>query len=153
MLLRGASGLCALALCALACASCGDDPCREDTEALEECGLQLRALTCESSEGACYADCYARASCEVLRSLRNEDADVPPSLSRCTAQCRDPLVCDEGATTIDARWRCDGEADCADRHDELGCEYHECADGQLVTLDARCDEYEHCSDGSDEEGC
>jgi hypothetical protein len=146
-------GGCALAWCALAFVSCSDEPCLEDKDKVEDCGLQYRRDVCASSYDACITDCQARASCSLLIALSREEAEPPEWLSRCTAKCPQPFQCDDGATTVDARWRCDGKADCIDRADEAGCQHHVCADGQLVAQDSRCDEYEDCEDGSDEAGC
>jgi hypothetical protein len=89
-----------------------------------------------------------------LQSLADdEDAEAPRWLSRCAGRCPLPFQCDDGATTIDARWKCDGEEDCVDGADEAGCQYHTCRDGQRVRADVVCDEYPHCEDGSDEEDC
>jgi hypothetical protein len=143
----------ALVLCVLLGSACAEDPCVERLEAVEGCGLHYRnGDMCDTSHGACVVACHASAGCVVLQDLL-EGRDTPDSLSRCTAKCVEPFQCDDGATTIDSRWRCDGEADCRDSADEVSCTHHECANGQRVREDARCDDYPDCEDGSDEDGC
>jgi hypothetical protein len=137
----------------LACASCAEDECVERMEEVEGCRLQYRDdNVCDTSHGECAIACHHEAGCAVLESIGRGD-EPPESYTRCVAKCSEPFRCDEGGTTIDARWRCDGEADCRDGADEDGCQYFECEDGQLVSEDARCDEWSECADGSDEEGC
>ena len=122
-------------------------------EEIEGCGLQYRDdNVCDTSSGECAIACHYHAGCEVLRSISEGD-EPPDSYTRCVAKCNEQFRCDEGGTTIDVRWRCDGEADCRDGADERGCQYFECDDGQLVGKDARCDEWSECTDGSDEEDC
>lgn len=144
----------ALLACALlACASCAEDECVERKEEVEGCGLQYQDNNiCDTSQGACVIACHYHAGCGVLQSIA-DDEEPPDSYSRCVSQCIEPFRCDGGATTIDARWRCDGQADCSDGADEHGCQYFECDDGQLVSHDARCNEWDECGDGSDEEDC
>ena len=49
---------------------------------------------------------------------------------------------------------CDGEADCVDGSDEVGCETFDCGDGELVLASWFCDGDLDCSNGSDEgAGC
>jgi hypothetical protein len=134
-------------------ASCAEDDCVDRMIEVKDCGLEYRDPNiCDTAAGACLVACHEHVGCAVIRSLL-DGAEPPDSLTRCTAQCVEPFRCDDGATTIDARWQCDGEADCRDGSDEADCAYFECTDGQLVRDDARCDEYAECADGSDEEGC
>jgi hypothetical protein len=143
----------ALLLCVLFAGACAEDPCVERMEEVEDCGLHYQdGAMCDTSYGACLVACHAGAGCAVLQGLLRGD-EPPDSLRRCTAKCVEPFRCDEGATTIDARWLCDGEADCRDAADESGCIYHECANGQRVRQNARCNDYPDCGDGSDEDGC
>jgi hypothetical protein len=142
-----------LACALLVCAACAQDECVERKQDNESCGLRYQNVNiCDTAHGECAIECDHRAGCAVLRAAL--DGDEPPeSYLRCVTQCVEPFRCDDGETTINARWRCDGQADCRDRADESGCHYYECGDGQRVRESARCDDYDHCSDGSDEEGC
>ncbi|KAI4890829.1 hypothetical protein NFI96_004207 [Prochilodus magdalenae] len=68
------------------------------------------------------------------------------------------FVCANGEC-ISARFRCDGDFDCADHSDERGCESR-CADGQYqcqnhLCISAKwlCDGQEDCKNGEDEQHC
>lgn len=56
--------------------------------------------------------------------------------------------------------RCDNEADCVNRTDEIGCPHHPCntteftcANGQCIPERFKCDRENDCIDGSDERNC
>lgn len=133
----------------LSCAA--EDPCEADQRALEDCNRSYRHDVCATESGRCAAACYARASCAEIAAT---ESDMPPAwLLHCLSGCVETFTCDDGATTLRATWRCDGEADCIDGSDEAHCRYFECANGQLVGADRKCDEYADCNDRSDELDC
>jgi len=80
---------------------------------------------------------------------------------------RDPSVCStaefecaSGQLCIPSSWACDGEIDCKDQSDEMGCspdkinscgpEEFRCGSGQCIPLDWQCDGEFDCTDKLDE---
>lgn len=127
--------------------------CVEDRADVEACNRRFDSDPCSSPQGACSVACFAQlVSCEEYPGIDRGDP-YSPALSRCLTKCTSSFRCKDGAE-INAFWRCDGAADCADGSDEGGsCSYHVCANGQKVRETVQCDGYAHCADGSDEEGC
>lgn len=136
----------------VALAGCDDESgCEADKAAIESCNRVFNQPVCNTPASRCYLACYAQATCSELNEVDNSD-NFPAWLEQCVAPCAERFTCDDGAT-IEAYYRCDAAADCADASDERGCDYHECKNGQLVREASRCDGYAQCADESDEEGC
>merc|ERR1719483_1991554 len=82
------------------------------------------------------------------------------------SQCEpSQFSCNTGGRCINLSWKCDGDDDCHDNSDEIGCPETTCSDsdfqcgnGKCVPLRWTCDDVDDCKDsvgenGSDEEGC
>ncbi|XP_043576459.1 prolow-density lipoprotein receptor-related protein 1-like isoform X2 [Chiloscyllium plagiosum] len=79
-----------------------------------------------------------------------------------TLQCdRTFFLCDDGSECVSMDYKCDGDRDCPDGSDEIGCSemcgdpdaFH-CSDGTRCIQGAlRCDGIAQCPDGSDEMSC
>ncbi|GCB68489.1 hypothetical protein scyTo_0008237 [Scyliorhinus torazame] len=82
--------------------------------------------------------------------------------SRSTLQCdRTFFLCEDGTECVSLDYKCDGDQDCPDGSDEIGCsdvcdepDSFQCLIGTRCVLgELRCDGIEHCPDGSDEMNC
>lgn len=162
-----------LALCA--CDPAGDDGqdagpvCPRLEARLRGCGLLTEgAFGCTEPDGEdCVASCAPGASCDDLRAMSCEGlAGSGTELDRCIGRCADRLDarCDNGGcpravftcsdgSSVEQREACDGQADCADGSDELGCPVFTCDDGTEIPARRRCKGGVECPDGSDELGC
>ncbi|XP_026681524.1 LOW QUALITY PROTEIN: low-density lipoprotein receptor-related protein 6 [Diaphorina citri] len=84
---------------------------------------------------------------ENLKSCLKLAACTPEQYKCATDEC------------IPAVWRCDNQADCADKSDETGCvakcdiSEFRCGSGECVNAKLRCDGGSQCVDGSDEVNC
>lgn len=151
----------------LASAGCGDDGggdlCSRYEGALRACNLLTQGdLACSidadaSGRTTCYLGCMESASCQDLQALFCRSSLPSAATLSCAAACDDlssgsDFTCGDG-DTISGSWKCDGDEDCSDGSDELGCPTFQCADGDTVPADFRCDAWADCADASDEQGC
>ncbi|XP_041475921.1 low-density lipoprotein receptor-like isoform X2 [Lytechinus variegatus] len=87
-----------------------------------------------------------------------------PGQLTCSAEefeCASTGTGNSDSVCVPARWRCDGDADCPDSSDEIGCESLTCAPNQFscgpgkncIPLTWRCDHDVDCQTGADEHNC
>lgn len=65
---------------------------------------------------------------------------------------------DQNKDCIPVSWRCDGQNDCADKSDEMGCpkcaeDQFKCQSGECIDRAFVCDGTTNCADGYDEADC
>lgn len=139
----------------------GSAVCSRASSKLRGCNLLGMGTwsECEEPVGAgerCQANCLLNASCADLSAALCDDS-FSASLEACVNACPDDeFTCDNGET-VPMSWQCDGENDCSDGSDEVGCQStvqtFACGDGDTIPLDWQCDDEQDCTDGSDEVGC
>nr|XP_039266083.1 uncharacterized protein LOC120341610 [Styela clava] len=103
------------------------------------------------------------SECSWILGEANAEFEPPNPTSPDSSKNFSTTDCGEGyfqcntKACLDWNWTCDGQNDCGQWEDEIGCEcsagqFH-CDNSQCVQSDERCDGYYDCSDGSDERNC
>jgi hypothetical protein len=120
---------------------------------LRACGvLSEGAFACaepETEAARCELECLAGASCALLWDFQCRS--LPLVIDRCLSVCNAFTCASEERIPLD--WQCDGENDCFDASDELGCATFECGSGESIVEQHQCNWVRNCEDNSDEVGC
>jgi hypothetical protein len=102
----------------------------------------------------CEIDCMERATCADI--VGYYCATGTKALATCYSSCvgLPPLDCGDGSK-IPGSGRCNGDPECADGSDEVGCDSsigrYKCRNvDQIIPLEKLCDGTKDCSDSSDE---
>jgi hypothetical protein len=150
-------------------ASAGSEACERVANRFRECGLigegdaDCKVTEEVAEEADCLQGCMERAECATLSTLLCT-GDVPSSddaatLNTCFTRCSEQFGfhCTGalgGDAAVPTSFVCDGQEDCADGADELGCERFDCGNGETIVSPWVCDGVPDCSNRSDEgTGC
>ena len=134
--------------------------CEGFVSAMVDCGVLTgsRLAGCDDEHPMlpCLMNCVGRATCEEIEAAYCYlDVNV---FSNCVTACEEAepgpvFVCSNGVP-IEARWRCDGVADCPRGEDEdCPTGYFTCDDGLEIPAGWRCDGVPDCLGGEDELDC
>jgi hypothetical protein len=155
---------------ALVLGACNDDETRSReslalASKLRGCQLvssgQLYPPVGDSEVARCAARCAAEGTCEDVQQLYCSNY-LTLYMRECQAECFAPRECESGGGEFTLLERCDGEEQCRDGSDEVGCPPRDSGGAQPSTCLStgkafapyeRCDGVAQCEDATDESGC
>lgn len=104
----------------------------------------------------CFVDAEGKPKCSCPEGLvLNNDFRTCSHNLNCGP---DKFECVENSMCISLKWQCDGDPDCLDESDEVGCRHcteneFTCDNGLCITKSQRCDGTTNCPSGEDESNC
>ena len=99
------------------------------------------------------AQCACPSGSGLILNADDRTCGLPPTCKPAE------FTCNSGTPAcIPLQWRCDGQAECSDHSDEIGCpecgaKQFKCRNGGCVNSTLICDGAKQCQDGSDEQNC